>query len=111
MALERSEDLSDAGYAERVITRIYSEAVHSGIPKEVLLSIEPANAVVIRQWLSELRGSTVDLRVPQRGDKKSLMSTALENAQQALTRHQIERGSDITVRAQSLNALQEARFT
>ncbi len=108
MALERSEDLSDAGYAERVITRIYSEAVHSGIPKEVLLSIEPANAVVIRQWLSELRGSTVDLRVPQRGDKKSLMSTALENAQQALTRHQIERGSDITVRAQSLNALQEA---
>lgn len=107
MALERSEDLSDAGYAERVITRIYSEAIHSGIPKEVLLSIEPANVVVLRQWLSELRGSAVDLRVPQRGDKKSLMSTALENAQQALTRHQVERGSDITVRAQSLNALQE----
>ena len=108
MALERSEDLTDAGYAERVVTRIYSETVHSGIPKEVLLSIDPDNVTVIRQWLSDLRGSTVDVRVPQRGDKKSLMSTALENANQALTRHQVERGSDITVRTQSLNALQEA---
>ena len=107
MALERSEDLSDAGYAERVVTRIYSEAVHSGIPKEVLLSIEPSNVAVIHQWLSGLRGSAVDLRVPQRGDKKSLMLTALENSHQALSRHQVERGSDITVRAQSLNSLQE----
>jgi excinuclease ABC subunit C len=82
MALERSEDLSDAGYAERVVTRIYSEAVHSGIPKEVLLSTEPSNVAVIHQWLSGLRGSAVDLRVPQRGDKKSLMFTALENAHQ-----------------------------
>ena len=106
MALERSEDLSDAGYAERVVTRIYSEAVHSGIPKEVLLSIEPSNVAVIHQWLSGLRGSAVDLRVPQRGDKKSLMLTALENAHQALSRHQVERGSDITVRTQSLNSLQ-----
>jgi excinuclease ABC subunit C len=107
MALERSEDLSDAGYAERVVTRIYSEAVHSGIPKEVLLSTEPSNVAVIHQWLSGLRGSAVDLRVPQRGDKKSLMFTALENAHQALSRHQVERGSDITVRTQSLNSLQE----
>lgn len=107
MALERSEDLSDAGYAERVVTRIYSEAVHSGIPKEVLLSTDPSNMAVIHQWLSGLRGSAVDLRVPQRGDKKSLMLTALENAHQALSRHQVERGSDITVRTQSLNSLQE----
>ncbi len=107
LAVERSEDLSDAGYAERVIMRIFSEAVHSGVPKEVLVSIEPANLGVMQEWLSGLRGSTVNIRVPQRGDKKTLMQTAIENAQQSLGRYQVERGSDITVRTESLNALQE----
>ena len=108
LALERSEDLTDIEYAERIMTRIYSESVHSGIPKEVLVSIEPANSTVIQQWLTGLRGSTVDVRVPQRGDKRALMITALENAQQSLIRYQVERGSDLTVRTESLNALQEA---
>ena len=36
------------------------------------------------------------------------MITALENAQQSLIRYQVERGSDLTVRTESLNALQEA---
>lgn len=108
MALERTEDLPDAGYVERVLTRIYSESTHSGIPKEVLVSLEPSNIKVVREWLNGLKGTMVDLRVPQRGDKRSLMSTALENAHQSLTRHQVERGSDITMRTQSLNALQDA---
>ncbi len=108
LALERSEDLLEAEYTERIMTRIYSEAAHSGIPKEVLVSNEPANGSVIREWLTGLRGATVDVRVPQRGDKKALMLTALENAQQALSRHVVERGSDITVRTESLIVLQEA---
>lgn len=108
MALERIEDLSDEGYAERVVTRIYSEASHSGIPREILLSKFPDNGDVIRTWLENQRGSQIEIRVPQRGDKKALMSTALENAKKSLERHRIERGSDITVRTQSLNSLQEA---
>ena len=59
-------------------------------------------------WLSELRGSHVDLRVPQRGDKRDLMETVTRNAAQALMLHKTRRGGDLTARSQALEELQEA---
>ncbi len=52
------------------------------VPKQVLLShnIDETEAEVIRQWLSEKRGSKVEIRRPQRGEKAHLMNMALKNA-------------------------------
>ena len=58
----------------------------------------PTTPRTLGQWLSELRGSRVDLRVPQRGDKRTLMETVARNATQSLARHKVARAGDLTAR-------------
>jgi excinuclease ABC subunit C len=89
-----------------LLQQVYGDA--DTVPKEVLLPVLPADAEATREWLSGLRGSTVDLRVPQRGDKKTLMETVTRNAQQSLARHKVARAGDLTLRSQALQELQEA---
>ncbi len=59
------------------------------------------------QWLGSLRGSNVDLRVPQRGDKRTLLETVHRNAKQSLARHKLARAGDLTARSVALQQLQE----
>lgn len=105
--VERTEELDEPGYVERILTRVYSDIATDGIPKEVLLSQLPSNETALTQWLDRERGSKVDLRIPQRGDKRALMSTTAENSERALTKSRLEKSADITVRTQALNDLQE----
>ncbi|HLI02190.1 MAG TPA: excinuclease ABC subunit UvrC [Acidimicrobiales bacterium] len=53
-------------------------------------------------------GIHVQLRVPQRGDKKALLDTVTNNAKEEFTRHRMKRASDHNARARALNALQDA---
>ncbi len=78
------------------------------IPKEVLVPVLPEEADIVREWLCERRGSQVDLRVPQRGDKRTLMDTVTRNAEEALARHKTKRSGDLTARTTALEDLQEA---
>ena len=48
------------------------------------------------------------LRVPQRGDKKTLMETVARNAGEALTQHKLRRAGDLTARSQALEEIAEA---
>jgi len=105
--VERTEELDEPGYVERILTRVYSDIATDGIPKEVLLSQLPSNETTLTQWLTAERGSKVDLRIPQRGDKRALMGTAAENCERSLTKSRLEKSADITVRTQALNDLQE----
>lgn len=77
----------------------------SAIPKEVLVPVLPANAPVIQDWLSQLRGSAVDLRVPRRGDKRALAATVSDNAKVALRLHRSRQVADLTQRGQALEDL------
>lgn len=105
--LEKAEDLTTAGYVERVMQRLYADAVVSDPPKEVLVSTPLEDARPWNAWLSSLRGSRVVVRTPQRGDKKALMSTALANAEGTLRLHTARRSSDLTTRSQALRELQD----
>lgn len=78
------------------------------VPREVLVSHEPSDRSALGDWLSQRRGSNVDLRVPQRGDKKSLMETVQKNAGEALARHKTHRAGDLSTRSRALNEIQEA---
>ncbi|MBZ8177843.1 excinuclease ABC subunit UvrC [Corynebacterium sp. 3HC-13] len=80
----------------------------SVIPKEILVPELPKDADNIRLWLHELRGSAVDLRVPQRGDKRALADTVHRNAEDALKQHKLRRIGDLTTRSAALNDIQEA---
>ncbi|CAB4920637.1 unannotated protein [freshwater metagenome] len=106
--LEKSEDLTSAGYLERVLQRIYDDRIDLDVPRELLVSCEPESGPAWAAWLSGKRGSKVDVRVPQRGDKRSLMETAILNATQSLAQHKLRRSTDLTTRSKALQELQEA---
>jgi excinuclease ABC subunit C len=53
-------------------------------------------------------GARVEIRVPQRGDKKALLEMVTKNAGEEFTRHRLKRASDHNARAKALNALQDA---
>ncbi|MFI9271663.1 excinuclease ABC subunit UvrC [Kitasatospora sp. NPDC052896] len=104
---DKVEDVDTAALVEHALQQLYgggSEAV----PREVLVPALPEPADPVREWLSTLRGSQVDLRIPQRGDKKDLMATVGRNAQQALALHKTKRASDLTTRSRALQEIADA---
>ena len=78
------------------------------VPREVLVPVEPPEPDALEALLSELRGSTVRVHVPQRGDKRTLMDTVARNAGQTLVRHKTTRAGDLSTRNRALEELQEA---
>ncbi|HEX2212128.1 MAG TPA: excinuclease ABC subunit UvrC, partial [Mycobacterium sp.] len=67
----------------------------------------PGNSDELASWLTQLRGSRVSLRVPQRGDKRALAETVRRNAQDALTQHKLKRAGDFTARTAALQSIQD----
>jgi excinuclease ABC subunit C len=78
------------------------------VPREVLVPVLPPESDSIEEWLSERRGSRVSLRVPRRGDKRTLLETVAKNAAQSLVLHKTKRASDLTTRSRALAEIQEA---
>ncbi len=105
--LDKVEDLTRAELISRVVEGLYAEPT-LGIPREVLVPDEPSDTAVLEAWLRQERGAAVTIRVPQRGDKRSLQETVTRNAVEEFTRHRLRRSADHNSRAKALNELQEA---
>jgi excinuclease ABC subunit C len=73
----------------------------------VLVPYEAEELEIYEEWLSMGRGSRVQIRVPQRGDKRSLLETVTRNAQEEFTRHRMKRASDHNSRSRALTELQD----
>lgn len=80
------------------------------VPREILVQVEPEDAAELELFLKGIRGSTVEVRVPQRGDKRALLETVQRNAKEALTQHKLKRNGDLTARSQALQGLQDALY-
>ena len=92
---------------ERLLMQVYGAESAEGIPREVLLPVLPPEPAAMSELLGSIRGAKVALRVPQRGDKKTLMETVQRNADQSLARHKVARAGDLSARAQALEELTE----
>jgi excinuclease ABC subunit C len=77
------------------------------VPREVLVPVLPPDAPAVQEWLAARRGGRVSLRVPQRGDKRTLLDTVARNAGESLILHKTRRASDLTTRSQALHEIQE----
>lgn len=122
-ATENGAEPGDSGEArlvEQFLTQFYGDQAELGavgagpqdeatnpVPKQVLVPVLPENAEELTDWLSGLRGSRVDLRVPVRGDKKTLAETVQRNAQDALAQHKLKRAGDFNARSEALQNIQE----
>lgn len=105
--VDKVEDVTHEGLAALVVERLYDESPILGIPKIVILPCEPERSLVLEEWLTQSRNSKVEIRVPQRGDKRELHELVTQNAKQELNRHRLRRASDHTARSRALNELQD----
>lgn len=102
---KESEDLP--ALVGHLLQQVYGDADRDSVPREVLVPTLPEDAEAVVEWLSSVRGARVDVRIPQRGDKRTLMETVRRNADQSLARHKVARAGDLTLRSQALQELQE----
>ena len=105
--LDKVLPVTDAELSERILEELYFSEPPMGMPRQVLVPHLPDDASVYEQWLTEHRGAKVQIRVPQRGDKRRLAETVTQNATEAFQRHRLKRASDHNSRAHALNELQE----
>jgi len=93
---------------QRALMTLYEGAAPTAIPRLVLVPRLPADHETVAELLAERRGGPVQIRRPQRGDKKSLMETVEQNAKQSMARHKLQRSGDLTARSKALEEIQEA---
>ncbi|MEV4299761.1 excinuclease ABC subunit UvrC [Microbispora rosea] len=103
--VDKVEEATPGELVEQFLLQMYGEAT---IPREILVPARPPDEAALIELLSEQRGSRVDLRVPQRGDKKSLMETVERNAKESLAQHKLRRASDLTTRSRALQEIADA---
>ncbi|SCG36866.1 excinuclease ABC subunit UvrC [Micromonospora halophytica] len=107
--VEKTEELTTGDLVHHFCTQVYGgEQGESDVPRELLVPELPADADALSDWLATRRGSRVALRVPQRGDKRSLLETVERNAKDALTRHKLKRAGDLTTRSKALDEISDA---
>lgn len=99
-------DHHEAASALRVAVEHQYMGSASEVPSEVLVPSLPENAEDLAEALRALRNGAVELRVPQRGDKRTLLDTVTKNAQQDWERRRLRRVSDADARAKALQDLQ-----
>ncbi len=106
-ALSGSEGESDSEILEAFIKRFYSETAE--VPSEVVLPHNIEEARILQRWLRDKRsGKRVQISVPQRGDKKSLVDVAQENAQEALRMMRAQWEADAHRQTTALASLQQS---
>ena len=104
--VDKVEDLTPGELAGNILEGLYDDPPN-GVPKSVLVPDEVDDTPLYEEWLSSLRGSRVQVRVPQRGDKRELQATVTRNAREEFVRHRLKRASDHNSRSRALNDLQE----
>jgi excinuclease ABC subunit C len=98
------KDQTNADVLNAFVSQYYASATH--IPKDIFVPDTLPDREVIEQWLSERRGSRVELKVPQRGKQRELLQQAAANAQETMRQMRIKLDYDAERTTALLNDLQ-----
>ncbi len=64
-----------------LVTQIYIDQQY--VPRDILVPVDFEDRTTLEELLSEKRGSKVEILVPERGEKRSLIDLAAQNAKQS----------------------------
>jgi excinuclease ABC subunit C len=103
--LDGVQDEPDGAVLGSFLKQFYESAVY--IPKHVVVPFSVPESGLIAEWLTEKRGTKVDVAVAQRGIRRRMTDLATENARESLDMLRVRWLSDSDKRDQALTELQE----
>ncbi len=116
--VDKVDDLSDSELVGQVLEQLYADEPPSGYPKLVLVPDVPPDLETYQEYLALMREESrlgargpaarrVEIRVPERGEKREFLELVTRNAKEEFTRHRLRRSADHNARAKALNELME----
>ena len=105
--IERLEDHTPEDLTADYLRQAYTDVDAAAVPREILVDVMPTDPESMTEWLSGIRGSQVNIRIPQRGEKAAVLKTVQQNAAESLMLHKTRRASDLTTRSVALNEIQQ----
>ena len=106
--MEKVEDIEGVALLSVVLREVYGDAPEEDMPREILLQAQLTDQEAVSTWLSARRNGPVHIKVPQRGDKHTLLETVARNAAEAMVMHKVKRAADLTTRSAALAELRDA---
>lgn len=106
--VESGVEVAQSEHLEQLLASKYLSNDSAEIPSEILLNQELPTDSALEELLSTKKGAKVEIRVPQRGDKRDLLDSVVRNSHDALFRHLAKRSQDLTTRNQALAEIQRA---
>jgi excinuclease ABC subunit C len=103
--LENVLEQDELSVLEAFVVEYYGAA--PSIPPQVLVPVGTKDTEAIAEFLSERRGSRVEVRAPERGERRRLVELAAENARVALESDAASREADRLRRVTALEDLRE----
>jgi excinuclease ABC subunit C len=103
--LENVEGQDTSAVLEAFVLEYYGSA--PSIPPQLVVPADAGDTAALEQFLSERRGSRVEVRSPERGEKKRLQDLAAQNARVALEADVIQAEQKRLRRVEALEELRE----
>jgi excinuclease ABC subunit C len=104
--VENARDATDGDVLASFLQQYYAATERP--PREVLVPLLPTDAEALAGFLSDRRGSRVDVHVPERGEKRRIVALATQNAVEALAKERAEWLADAGKRDEALDELAAA---
>ena len=107
--VDKVEDLTPGELVDRILEGLYDDAPPLGVPKQVLVPVEPGRPRPLR-GVADRAAGLAGRRSGCRSAATSgtLLETVTRNAKEEFTRHRLRRAADHNSRARALNELQDA---
>ncbi|MGD9935553.1 MAG: excinuclease ABC subunit UvrC [Dehalococcoidia bacterium] len=103
--VEGVTDEPDAAILMNFLLQFYESAQY--VPRLIVVPVEPDDRPEMEELLTEKRGSGVEIRLPERGEKRRLVEMANDNAREALSVMKVKWMADANKTEQALDQLRE----
>jgi excinuclease ABC subunit C len=103
--LDNPGERAEGEVAEEFVVQYY--ATSPAIPPQVIVPVELENVEVLEEALGERRGTHVEVRHAERGDKRRIFELAVRNARLALDQDRLRNEHRRTQRIDALEQLRE----